>query len=101
LKYLTFPFSLHFLLIFQTGNNQPKNGKLKLISVQKNWHPGCASLCSINPVNGKLSEALTLPSGGDKSHAGMIWHKNILWVNYYSSHKEKTSVYLAKVQIVE
>lgn len=66
-----------------------------------NWHPARTSLCWINPVTGKLSEVLTLPSGGDTSYAGMVWHEDVLWVSYYSSHEEKTSIYLAKVQIVE
>ena len=41
--------------------------------------------------------ALTLPSGGDTSYAGMVWHDDILWMSYYSSHEEGTNVYLAKV----
>lgn len=57
------------------------------------------SLCRINPQTGKLTEALQLPSGGDTSYAGMVWHRNMLWVSYYSSHEEKTSIYLAKVKL--
>ena len=41
--------------------------------------------------------ALTLPSGGDTSYAGMVWHDDILWMSYYSSHEGGTNVYLAKV----
>ena len=41
--------------------------------------------------------ALTLPSGGDTSYAGMVWHEDLLWMSYYSSHEEGTNVYLAKV----
>ena len=63
-----------------------------------NWHPARTSLCWIDPVNGKLSEALTLPSGGDTSYAGMVFHAGLLWVSYYSSHEGKTSIYLAKVK---
>ena len=66
-----------------------------------NWHPARTSLCWIDPVTGKLSEALTLPSGGDTSYAGMVWYEDVLWVSYYSSHEEKTSIYLTKIQIVE
>ena len=40
---------------------------------------------------------LTLPSGGDTSYAGMVWHNDLLWVSYYSSHEGKTSIYLAKI----
>ncbi len=42
---------------------------------------------------------LTLPSGGDTSYAGMVWHDNLLWMSYYSSHEGGTSVYLAKVRV--
>jgi hypothetical protein len=63
-----------------------------------NWHPARTSLCRINPVTGKLSELLTLPSGGDTSYAGMVWHQDVLWVSYYSSHEGKTAVYIAKVE---
>ena len=42
---------------------------------------------------------LTLPSGGDTSYAGMVWHDNLLWMSYYSSHEGGTSVYLARVRI--
>ena len=42
---------------------------------------------------------LTLPSGGDCSYPGMVWHDNLLWMSYYSSHEGKTSIYLAKIKI--
>jgi hypothetical protein len=56
------------------------------------------SLCLVEPEVGKLTELLTLPSGGDTSYPGMVWHKGLLWVSYYSTHEGKTSVYLAKVR---
>jgi len=42
---------------------------------------------------------LHLPSGGDTSYPGMVWHKDLLWISYYSSHEGKTSIYLAKIKI--
>ncbi len=42
---------------------------------------------------------LTLPSGGDTSYAGLVWHDGLLWISYYSSHEGKTSIYLAKVRV--
>lgn len=47
----------------------------------------------------KLTEFLTLPGGGDCGYAGMVWHDELLWVSYHSSHEGKTAVYLAKVRI--
>jgi hypothetical protein len=58
-----------------------------------------ASVCSLDPATGKLTEALPLPSGGDCSYAGMVWHDGLLWVSYYSSHEGKASIYLAKVAV--
>ena len=57
------------------------------------------SLAWLDPEAGKLSEFLKLPSGGDCSYAGLVWHGGLLWVSYYSSHEGKTSIYLAKVKI--
>ena len=51
----------------------------------------------IDPQVGSFREVLALPSGGDTSYAGMVLHDDRLWVSYYSSHEEKTSIYLATV----
>jgi hypothetical protein len=42
---------------------------------------------------------LELPSGGDTSYAGMVWHDGLLWVSYYSSHEGKSSIYVAKLRL--
>jgi len=42
---------------------------------------------------------LTLPSGGDCSYPGLVWHEGLLWMSYYSSHEGKTSIYLAKIRL--
>jgi hypothetical protein len=57
------------------------------------------SLHWLDPEAGTLTEFLKLPSGGDTSYAGLVWHKGLLWISYYSSHEGKTSIYLAKVKI--
>lgn len=44
-----------------------------------------------------LQPMITLPSGGDTSYPGFLWHEDVLWMTYYSSHEEKTSIYLAKI----
>ncbi|MFO0890620.1 MAG: exo-alpha-sialidase [Isosphaeraceae bacterium] len=44
-------------------------------------------------------EFLALPSGGDTSYPGLVWHEGELWVSYYSSHEGKTSIYLARVKL--
>jgi hypothetical protein len=57
------------------------------------------ALAWFDPDNGVLKEFLTLPSAGDTSYAGLVWHDRLLWVSYYSSHEGKTSIYLAKVAL--
>jgi hypothetical protein len=57
------------------------------------------SVMSVDAEAGKLTELLKLPSGGDTSYPGLVWHEGILWVSYYSSHEGKTSVYLAKIKV--
>ncbi len=57
------------------------------------------SLCLFDPKAAKLDEVLKLPSGGDTSYAGLVWHDGLLWVSYYSSHEGKSAIYLAKVKL--
>jgi len=56
------------------------------------------SLSWIDPDAGTMTECLELPSGGDTSYAGMVLHEGVVWISYYSSHEEKTCIYLAKVK---
>jgi hypothetical protein len=53
----------------------------------------------VDARKGTITEALELPSGGDTSYPGMVFHEGVVWVSYYSSHEEKTSIYLAKVKM--
>ncbi|MGY8643093.1 MAG: sialidase family protein [Verrucomicrobiales bacterium] len=55
------------------------------------------SLVWLDAEKNTLTECLKLPSGGDTSYAGMVWKDDFLWISYYSSHEEKTCIYLAKV----
>ena len=44
-----------------------------------------------------LTPVITLPSGGDTSYPGMVWHEDELWMSYYASHEEgKSRIYLAR-----
>jgi hypothetical protein len=47
---------------------------------------------------GPIVLSATLP-GRDTSYAGMVLHQGLLWISYYSSHEEKTCIYLAKVRL--
>ncbi len=46
-----------------------------------------------------VKQELILPSGGDCSYPGMVWHDGLLWLSYYSTHEGKTAIYLAKVRL--
>jgi hypothetical protein len=53
----------------------------------------------IDPDAKTLEPVLELPSGGDTSYPGMVWHDDKLWVSYYSSHEGKASIYLAVLKV--
>lgn len=62
------------------------------------------SLCWLDPQQARLEEFLRLPSGGDTSYAGAVWHDQQLWISYYSGHESpgnpfSTAIYLARVTI--
>lgn len=76
---------------------QLPNGKL-LACVRLYDEQVRTSLCWLDAVNGSLTEALTLPSSGDCSYAGMVLQGDTLYVSYYSSHEDQTAIYLAIVK---
>ncbi len=55
-------------------------------------------LIQLDLEDGKMTPLVRLPSGGDTSYPGLVWHDGLLWVSYYSSHEGKTSIYLSKVR---
>jgi hypothetical protein len=46
-----------------------------------------------------VEPVLLLPSGGDTSYPGMVWHDGMIWMSYYASHEGKSSIYLAKIKV--
>lgn len=56
-------------------------------------------VCELDVNKGSLEQKLTLPSGGDTSYPGMVWHDGKLIVSYYSSHEGKTSIYIATISV--
>ncbi len=48
----------------------------------------------------RIRPKLILPSGGwDCSYPGMVYHEDVLWVSYYSSHEENTAIYIARLSV--
>ena len=62
-------------------------------------YPGGAKLVIARFGPETYEPVLTLPSSGDCSYPGLVWHDGLLWVSYYSSHEGKASIYLAKVRL--
>jgi len=64
-------------------------------------HDGGAhtALCYLDMQNGTMIRLLKLPSGGDTSYPGLVWHNDMLYMSYYSSHEAKTSIYLARLKV--
>ncbi|MGI9456160.1 MAG: dockerin type I domain-containing protein, partial [Aeoliella sp.] len=73
----------------------------RLVGAGRRASPTRTSLMWVDPATGALDEFLTLPSGGDTSYPGMLWHDDRLWVSYYSSHEGKTSIYVAQVDFID
>ncbi len=65
-------------------------------------HDGGAhtALTYVDVKNGTMTKMTKLPSGGDTSYPGLVWHDGMLYVSYYSSHEARTSIYLAKVKMI-
>ena len=54
----------------------------------------------LDPEAAELHELFVLPSGGDTSYPGLVWHQERLWVSYYSSHEgEQARIYFASLSI--
>jgi hypothetical protein len=60
---------------------------------------GKARTALLRMTETSLVRDLELPSGGDCSYPGMVYHDGHLWLSYYSSHGGKTSIYLAKTDL--
>ncbi len=50
-------------------------------------------------AGGDVQKIMELPSGGDNSYPGMVINNKILYIVYYSSHKQNTAIYFTKIKI--
>jgi len=57
------------------------------------------ALCYLDMTNRTMTKLLKLPSGGDTSYPGLVWHNDLLYMSYYSTHEGRTSIHLARVRI--
>jgi hypothetical protein len=80
------------LLIFPDG---------KLLAGTREYPPNRKSAMILARVTkqGDFRKLLTLPSGGDCSYPGLLVQDSLLYVSYYSSHEDKTAIYLARLRL--
>jgi hypothetical protein len=72
----------------------------ELILATRKYAPGGATtIIASLAKDGTVTELVELRSGGDTSYPGMLVHEGTLFVSYYSSHEEKTAIYLAKIRL--
>lgn len=69
----------------------------RIIDSKSEGSPHVTALCELTAT--LCRPVLILPSGGDNSYPGMVVQDKILWMSYYSSHEDKTAIYLAKIQL--
>lgn len=74
------------------------DGKL-LVGTRKYGESGATTIVGLLAEDGAVTQLVEFPSGGDTSYPGMVVHDGVLYVSYYSSHEEKTAIYLAKVPL--
>ncbi len=72
-----------------------------LLGTRKYATGGARTIIGRVSADGSVQELVELPSGGDTSYPGLVVHDGRLFVSYYSSHEEKTAVYLAKIPLEE
>lgn len=74
-------------------------GDKALLCSLRLYDPVRTALCWLNTDTAKLSEALVLPSAGDTSYPGLLQLGDRIYCSYYSSHEQKTSIYLAEIKL--
>lgn len=57
------------------------------------------AICRVDLDANRLVELVALPSGGDTSYPGLVFHDGLLWVSYYDSREGKASIYLARIKL--
>ncbi|MDO6765756.1 exo-alpha-sialidase [Agarivorans sp. 1_MG-2023] len=71
----------------------------RLLCAVRLYQPVRTSLCWLDADQGKLNEVQVLPSDGDTSYPGLVQQGNAIYCSYYSSHEDKTAIYLAELDL--
>lgn len=77
------------------------NGGKNLVMGTRLWdEPGGPQTgILLTDLNGKILKTIKLPSGGDTSYPGLEIFDGKLWVSYYASHEDKTSIYFTTIPV--
>lgn len=70
-----------------------------LIAAGRCYEPGPHTILAKMTDSSLEKIPLRIPSSGDNSYPGLVWHDGLLWMSYYASHEGKTSIYLAKIKL--
>ncbi|MCX5645335.1 MAG: exo-alpha-sialidase [Phycisphaerae bacterium] len=87
------------LLQLPTGHGSTELSEVWLAAGRMHQDAAHTALCYLDMTEHKMTKILKLPSGGDTSYPGLVWHNDLLYLSYYSTHEGKTSIYLAKVKV--
>jgi hypothetical protein len=81
------------------GPNFIALGDGSLVAATRLWKDRKPLVAVCAMTESSLVPILELPSGGDCGYPGMVMHRGVLWVSYYSSHEGKSKIYLAKIRL--
>lgn len=71
-----------------------------MVYAGRDFAPGQRTVVGLMALD-KLNPLIFLPSRGDTSYPGLVFKDDIVYISYYSTHEEKTAIYLAKIKLVE
>jgi len=60
---------------------------------------GNRTAITVTGTDGRPKKIFYLPSAGDNSYTGLLIYNDSLWVTYYSSHEDHTSIYLTTIPV--
>ncbi len=75
------------------------NNKKVVIGTRVYEDPNYYTGIYVGTKKGNFKEVIRLPSEKDNSYPGMILEKDRLLISYYSSHEEKTAIYIAEIPL--
>lgn len=71
----------------------------KIVIGTRVYEPDVYTGLYVGTKKGNFKEIIHLSSGGDTSYPGFMLEGNRLLVSYYSSHEDKTAIYIARIPL--